>query len=132
MFFSYLSVSSIQPCVISYLGEFHCNENRAKYAALNVLFGSMGMILQPVFGFFIVTLECRYLFPDGSFIYAPWRLFMLIGCILSGICYIYIQFLLESPKFLATSNRKVEALSVLQKMYRLNHGNSEKVCLTVI
>ena len=114
---------------MSYLGEFHCNKNRAKYVSLVTVFGAITGLIQPILGLFIITMEWKFVLFHGYFVYAPWRLYMLILSSLSLICFILINFLPESPKFLFSVGKHEEALSVLNKINDTNYRKEKKVSI---
>ena len=127
----FCSISAIQPCVISYLGEFHCNRNRVKYISLTSVFGSSTILIQTGLGLLILTMDWKYTITD-YFVFSPWRLYLLVINSLAVSAFILIKFLPESPKFLLTMNRKEEALSILNKIHSMNNGKDERVSKIVV
>lgn len=59
--------------------------------------------------------------------FVPWRLFMVLLCVVNLTNAISFSFLPETPKFLVAMNRTDEALVVLRKMYAINTRESENV-----
>lgn len=57
----------------------------------------------------------------------PWRVYLFSTSILSGINFICLYQLPESPKFLINQGRINETLAVLRKMYSTNTTLDEKV-----
>ena len=53
----------------------------------------------------------------------------------SIICAVWVFFMQESPKFLFTKGREIEAVNVLKKIYQLNNLSTKEefeVSLTVV
>lgn len=101
------------------------------YLSLTPVFGSLATAVQSTLGLIILTMNFEYNFVDKYFVYKPWRLYLQVTSSLALVCLIMIHFLPESPQFLLARKRKDEALQVLQKMYRINNGNTEKVNVTL-
>lgn len=57
-----------------------------------------------------------------SFSFRPWRLLFIVYTIPAFLCGTVFCLLPESPKFLLAQNRPEQALEVLRRMYRINHG----------
>lgn len=120
------SLAGIRGTAFAYLGEFHTNENRPRNIAYLASFLSFGMLLLPLVGSLILTQSFEYNLP-GFGVIKPWRLFILLSCCLSLLCYLFLLKMPESPRFLQARGRKVEALHVMQKMFSINTGQSKKV-----
>ena len=112
---------------MTYLGEFHCNKNRAKYVSLVSVFVSLSGVIRPLLGLIILTMEWKFEFWNGLFIYAPWRVYLLITSSISLFSFILINFLPESPKFLLSKGRAEEALAILKEIYYRNNDREKFV-----
>lgn len=55
--------------------------------------------------------------------YRPWRLLVALFATPYLICAVLINFFPESPKFLLSSGKTEETLTVLQRIYSINTGN---------
>ncbi|CAH1105960.1 unnamed protein product [Psylliodes chrysocephalus] len=108
----------------SHLAEFHSSKYRGKVNMARGIFISVGNLLLPVLAWAILPRKWNFSV-FGIFDIHSWNIFLLVCAsttVLSGFFYIFLP---ESPKFLMTSGRNEEALAVLQKMYKLNTGNSK-------
>lgn len=88
---------------------------------------TLALLLQPLLGLVVLTSSFEWSFFDGLFVYRPWRLFIFISSLISGVGFIGMIFLPESPKFLLAMNRPKEALDIICKIYAFNSGKSKEV-----
>lgn len=77
-------------------------------------------------GFVIMTMKFHYA-PFSFLIITPWRLFILLGSLVSAVGTLVLMFLSEGPKQLQAMGKESEALSVLQTIYRVNSGRPNQV-----
>lgn len=64
---------------------------------------------------------------DGLFVYKPWRLYLLVSSMLSGIGWAAMMFLPESPKFLLALGDTDKSLAVLSSIYKINKPKAKEV-----
>lgn len=113
-------MSGLQASAITYLGEFHSNENRPRFVTLTAMFMPLGTAFQPFLALLIMPMEWRFNFL--GLVYAPWRLYMLLSSSIMIFSFISMMRLPESPKFLLSVGKKSEAMEVLRTLYSINKG----------
>lgn len=74
----------------------------------------------------IIPLTFSHELPSLGIYWNSWRTLLLVYSAPSIISAIWLFFMCESPKFLYSKGRNIEALDVLRKIYRLNHLGSKK------
>lgn len=117
-----LSLSGLQSTGISYLGEFHCKSNRAKYVTLAVMGMPIAIVYQSVVGLIFLPMEWEY--PMIGLIYTPWRLYLFVSSIITAVGFVVMLFLPESPKFCLAMGKSDEALSIMKQVYSVNTGKA--------
>ncbi|KAJ8724646.1 hypothetical protein PYW08_016120 [Mythimna loreyi] len=75
--------------------------------------------------YFILPLTFTLPLPWTGMNYKPWRLFTLVLALPQGIGALFLFFLHESPKFLASRGELVKALDVLERIYKTNGGKQD-------
>lgn len=83
-------------------------------------FDSIGGAFQIILGISFLSMTFEVPLFNGALVFKPWRLFLLMSSLVSGLCWLAFMFLPESPKFLLTLRRHDEALNVLKSIYRIN------------
>lgn len=116
----------IRTAGMSYLDEFLTKENRSTYLTFYSSITALGAIVQAMLGLVIMTMNFNYA-PFSCFVIKPWRLFILLGSLVSAIGAFVLMFLPEGPKQLQAMGKEIEAISVLQMIYRINSGRPSKV-----
>lgn len=116
----------IRTAGMSFLDEFLTKQNRPMYLTFYSSITALGAVVQPMIGLVIMTMHFRYA-PFSFLIITPWRLFILLGSLVSAIGTLALMFLPEGPKQLQAMGKESEALSVLQIIYRVNSGRPSKV-----
>lgn len=116
----------IRTAGMAYLDEFLTKKNRPTYLTFYSSITSLGAIVQPMIGLVFMTMNFRYA-PFSFLIIKPWRLFILLGSLVSAIATLVLIFLPEGPKQLQAMGKENEALTVLQMIYRVNSGRPSKV-----
>lgn len=129
-FFFYIRISGAQASAISYLGEFHCNKNRARYVTFASMFTPVSAIYQPIMGLLVMPMTWRY--QVFGLLYTPWRLYTLLSSLIQATAFIALLFLPESPKFMLAMGKPDEALAILKKVYAVNTGKTKEVRKIVI
>ena len=107
------------------MGEFHCNENRAKWVSKINLFTSSCLVIQPLLSLAYVSMGFNIPLFNGFFVIKPWRVFLFTTSIVPMICFFMLLNLPESPKFLLVQGKHEETLEILKEMYRINHRKSK-------
>lgn len=122
---SYSSVG-IRIAGIAYLDEFLTEANRSKYLSFYSSLASIGVIVQPMLGLAVMTMTFEYeIFP--LLVLKPWRLFILLGSLITGLASFALMFLPEGPKHKLSMGKKADALAILQMVHRVNKGRSNEV-----
>ncbi|XP_056307635.1 synaptic vesicle glycoprotein 2B [Danio aesculapii] len=125
-FFSGVGVGGSIPVIFSYFSEFQpCLRRGAMISAL-AAFWMAGNILAAGVAWLVIprtSLNADW----GWLEFKSWRLFVVLCSIPSlSSALIFRLFMLESPKFLMEAGREMEALSVFQKIYKLNNRGATK------
>lgn len=120
------STSGVKISALAYLGEFHCNKNRAKYFTLLVSVITVGIIMQTLLALAIIPLDFEIkLF--SFLMFRPWRLYIMGGNVISGAALVGILFLPEGPKYTFARGQVTEALEILKSVYSINTGRPKDV-----
>lgn len=110
----------------TYLGEFYIDKNRAKYFTLASAITTMAFMAQSVLAAVIIPLDFSWdLF--GWMIFRSWRLYMLAGSCFSGIGWLGITWLPESPKYVLIMGNQQKSLHILRRIYSANTKRPETV-----
>lgn len=120
-------MSGVQASAISYLGEFHSNENRPRFVTLAAMFFPLGTAFQPFLAIFIMPMTWRFSFIGLQI--APWRLYILLSSVIIIFTFFSMMCLPESPKFLLAIGRKSEAMESLKIAYSINKGLPKEVSI---
>lgn len=125
-FFPSFSISGIAANTYAYLGEFHCDANRARQLSFAGVFMAFALTFCPGLGWLILKFEhiasINFFIPIIQMNFSIWRIFLLICASVSGFVSILLFFLPESPKFLLAQGRHDEVLKILRKIYRWNNN----------
>lgn len=120
-------MAGVKGIAVTFLGEFMSNKNRPRYLALVVSFTTLGLTLQPLIGMFVLTRSFEWHFFNGLLVFRPWRMFIVINSMISGLAFFGMTLLPESPKFQLAMDRPKEALNITRKMFAWNTGQPEEV-----
>lgn len=102
------------------------------FITLAAVFLPMATAYQPIMANFIMPCKWKFRWL-GDFVFAPWRLYMLVNSGVILFTFPSMMLLPESPKFLMLMGRKTETIDVLSRIYAKNTGHPKKVsCLEVI
>lgn len=75
----------------------------------------------------ILNLTFDYYMPLLGYSFRPWRLFLLVIGMLSGVNALLIVFCtFESPKFYFAIGEHDKGLNIMQKIYKVNTGNASE------
>lgn len=124
----YCSSAGVRISSIAYFGEFFENSSRPKYFSILTSIVTAANIIQPLMGMTILTLNFHYVWAR-FFIYRPWRLFIFVGSMITGITTLVAFLLPEGPKFSLAMGRQEEALQTMRTIYHINTGSSKNVCV---
>lgn len=111
---------------MAYLGEFHSNKNRAKFLTLQLSFTAGGIIVQNLLALVTLTFDFQYVI-FGSFLFTPWRLYILCCSLISGTTLLALQYFPESPKYKLARNEQNETIKILQQIFAMNTGKFGEV-----
>ncbi|CAM1300985.1 SV2A (predicted) [Pycnogonum litorale] len=114
------------PIVFSYYSEFLDKNGRGRHLTWLLNFWAIGGIfvalmawaIIPRTGFFLLNVEKTH--------FSNWRIFLLVCALPSVASILGLIVMPESPRFLLEVGRDVEAISVYQRVFRMNHS-SQKV-----
>ncbi|XP_062540165.1 synaptic vesicle glycoprotein 2B-like [Armigeres subalbatus] len=120
-----LCVAAPSATVYAYLGEFCTPRRRVQMISYASVMPFIGIIYVAFIGWITLSYEWSYTITD-TMAYKPWRLLFILYTIPGLLAGILFFFFPESPKFLLSKGREDEALAVLQKLYRVNHGSAKE------
>lgn len=106
--------------ILAYVGEFQPHEKRRQVLCYLGFFWTLSWVILPALAWVIVPLQWEVDWGDWK--YNSWRfLIFLVGCpsLLSAI---FLFRFPESPKFLLTQGRDIEALNIIAEIYSINTG----------
>lgn len=126
IFNSYSSTAGIKISATAYLGEFFDTNQRPRFFVLLSSITTMANIAQPLLGMAILTLSFESSWFPG-FVYRPWRLFVLVGSLITGLTSLIMFFLPEGPAYSALVGKPQDALKTLQTIYHMNTGRPKNV-----
>lgn len=119
-----LFISGLAANTYAYLGEFHCNKNRARQLNFCGVFLALALTFCPALGWIILKARpvnsTFMILPFLNIEYSFWRLFLLICSSLPFMITISLYLLPESPKFLLLQQEHDKVLRILHKIYKLN------------
>jgi len=120
---SYISrVGGSIPLVWSYFAEFQCKERRGRMLSALATFWMIGNITVAGIAWAIIPLDEIGLNPEEGFKFNSWRIFVAVCGIPAFLVTIALAFLPESPKYLISKGKEVEALKVFRQVYMQNTG----------
>ncbi|KAF4094861.1 synaptic vesicle glycoprotein 2B isoform X1 [Onychostoma macrolepis] len=125
-FFSGVGVGGSIPVIFSYFSEFQPRLRRGAMISALAAFWMAGNILAA--GVAWLVIPRTYLSAHWGWLdFQSWRLFVVLCSVPSlSSALIFRLFMPESPKFLMEAGRETEALSVFQKMFKLNNRCAKK------
>ncbi|XP_059054537.1 putative transporter svop-1 [Achroia grisella] len=83
--------------------------------------GIMAALAMPV-----IPLSFSYYLSGLGIYWNSWRTLMLVYCIPSLICAVWLMFMQESPKYTLAKGDEEETLRILRSIHRMNNRNSNK------
>lgn len=86
---------------------------------------ALGAMLLPLIAFLVINQEWSFPVIFVDIHYKPWRLFLIVCGFPGFLCGLSMFALPESPKFLLSVGKELEAIKVLQKMYSCNGGSGK-------
>jgi len=122
-FFSGLGVGGSIPLVWSYFAEFQCKERRGRMLSALATFWMIGNITVAGIAWAIIPFDDIGLNPQEGFKFNSWRIFVAVCGIPAFLVTIALAFLPESPKYLISKGKEVEALKVFRQVYMQNTGH---------
>lgn len=120
------SISGIQSAAISYLGEFLAAPSRPLFVTLAAVFLPLATAYQPLLANLIMKHEWKWRWSAG-FVFAPWRLYILVNTATILLTLPWMMVLPESPKFLMVMGKTEQAIEVLRNVYVRNTQNLPEV-----
>ncbi|KAI8428543.1 hypothetical protein MSG28_007311 [Choristoneura fumiferana] len=117
--------SGTNALVFTFLGEATIASKRQTY----LMYASAGVLSFQAFNaalaYPILNLTFDYYMPLLGFSFRPWRLFLLVIGLISGLNVLLIVFFTyESPKFCFAIGEHKRGLKIMQKIYKVNTGNA--------
>ncbi|XP_059218519.1 synaptic vesicle glycoprotein 2C isoform X2 [Stomoxys calcitrans] len=104
--------------LFTYLTELHGAKHRPRVLMILGMITSFGTLLLPILAWLILPQDWEFALQD--FNVHTWQMFLLICGLPSLICGLALIALPESPKFLMSQGRNMEALKAFQKIYFFN------------
>lgn len=128
-FFVGFFISGLAANTYAYLGEFHCDKNRAKHLNFCGVFMALALTFCPGLAWIIfkiqeTTTSFSFFIPILNINYSIWRIFIFLCSTLSFIITLCLAYLPESPKFLLLQDNHDEAMKILQKIHKINSKSS--------
>ena len=118
-FMSGVGVGGSVPVVFTYFSEFLSRRDRGPYMVAIACCWMVGSLLTA--GLAWVIIPRRVAFDVGSETIHSWRVFAFVCAWPSLICAMALHFCPESPRWLLSRARHLEAKQVLVAMYEVNH-----------
>lgn len=122
-----LCLSGIKGTSMSYVSEFHNTRMRPVHLSLLSSFIMASAILQPLIAMLIMSNTKSIALFNGLVEIQSWRLFILVGSLVSGAGTLALNWLPESPKMLLAMNNPKATLEVFRNIYSVNTGNRKDV-----
>nr|XP_049700800.1 major myo-inositol transporter IolT isoform X1 [Helicoverpa armigera] len=97
--------------------EFCHSSIRDRVMLCQSSYAALTQILSPAMAWGILIQDWRYSFFDGAFVLNVWNFYLLAMSLWSLTAFLLYLMLPESPKFLVTQKRYVEARNILIKIY---------------
>lgn len=119
------SVAGIQASVFSYVSEFHSKKTMMKAVSIVASFMPAAFIFLPIIARFLFTKKWKFVIFGWNM--SIWRVYLLACNVLNLLVLILVLQLPESPKFLVSVGRKMDALNVLKLIYAKNTTKSSDV-----
>ncbi|XP_075145758.1 uncharacterized protein LOC142220469 isoform X2 [Haematobia irritans] len=104
--------------LFTYLTELHGSKHRPTVLMILGMITSLGTLLLPILAWLILPRDWEFVIED--FNVHTWQIFLLLCGLPSLICGLTLIILPESPKFLMSQGRNMEALRAFQKIYHFN------------
>lgn len=120
-FITGVCIAAPSATVYAYLGEFCTPQKRVQLISFASVMPSVGIIYVALIGWLTLSYDWSVQITD-TITYKPWRLLFILYTLpglLAGITFFFFP---ESPKFLLSQGRDSEALEVLKRFHRINHG----------
>lgn len=119
-----LMVNGPSAVLYTYLTEMHGPKYRSHVMLVVGMITSTSMLLLPVMAWGIFPRDWNFVLFETLNMHS-WQFFLLVCALPSLISGLLVYVLPESPKFLMTQGRNMEALMVLQSIYHINTGKSK-------
>lgn len=91
-----------------------------------VIFG-LSCSLLPLIAWMVINHDWQFAIPLIGIIYKPWRLFLIVCSLPGFIVFVILIFLPESPKFVLSQGKPMEAYKILQTVNRVNNGKNSQL-----
>lgn len=91
-----------------------------------VIFG-LSCSLLPLIAWMVINHDWQFAIPLIGIIYKPWRLFLVVCSLPGFLVFVILIFLPESPKFVLSQGKPMEAYKILQTVNRVNNGKNAQL-----
>ncbi|KAK2164521.1 hypothetical protein LSH36_62g00013 [Paralvinella palmiformis] len=118
-----IGVGGSMPVIFSYFTEFQSKQRRGAMISFLATFWMCGNIIAAALAWIVIPRKFEV--SSGGFQYNTWRLYLALCIIPSFTSAVMFIFMPESPRYLIEKHRNAEALTVLQKIYKLNNKGRE-------
>lgn len=115
------SIAGASAVIYAFAGEFHDNIYRPKVVTWMATFVALGNIYLPALAWIVLDFKWSYPIPLINVLFRPWRLLVILFSLPCLVFAILIYFLPESPKYLLSQGRNTEALTILRRIFEINH-----------
>ncbi|XP_014097018.3 synaptic vesicle glycoprotein 2B isoform X1 [Bactrocera oleae] len=110
--------------VMTYLSEFHIKKHRSRVLMILGMIKTIDLLILPAIA--TTTLPHHIAFEIWVMKFHTWNVFLAITALPGLISGLLLPFFPESPKYLMSQGRNVEALATFKTIYALNTGKNKE------
>ncbi|XP_077993667.1 synaptic vesicle glycoprotein 2C-like [Glandiceps talaboti] len=113
------------PITFAYYCEFVAKGNRGANVTWLLFLWTCGGVYVSLIGWAIIPrTDIMFVLPPDFEVHS-WRVFVMLGSVPCLVAIVILLFMEESPRFLLEVGRHDEAMEILRKVYRINHGTDD-------
>lgn len=122
-----ISISGSSGNIYAYLSEFHNSRHRGRAIMGSAVIFGLSCSLLPLIAWMVINHDWQFAIPLIGIIYKPWRLFLVVCSLPGFLVFVILIFLPESPKFVLSQGKPMEAYKILQTVNRVNNGKNAQL-----